>query len=479
MLIFGRVWVGLFLVINIGLSLIVVINVQPAIPMVMGANIGTSVTNTLVSLAQAMERNEFRRAFAGATVHDIFNWLSVIILLPIEVATGYLFHLTSFLVNTMNLGTNKATKKELLKTITKPFTKLVIQLDKKVIEKIALGKEEYVSKSLIKKSCSKKTVEVLTNITESVNTPSGVVNQTVSKLQNQTIGMPCSFLFYDTGLSDTTVGIILLVIALVILCLCLIFIVKILHSLMRGHIAKVIKKTVNADFPRPFHHLTGYFAIMVGAGMTILVQSSSIFTSALTPLIGIGVVSLDRAFPLTLGANIGTTATGILAAMASDSSKLHRALQIALCHLFFNISGILLWYPIPYMRRVPVRFAKTLGNKTASYRWFAVAYLIFGFFLLPAAVFGLSIAGWQILLGVAGPIVLLMVFVIIVNLLQSKAPTALPEALKDWEWAPKWTRSLEPHDKLITKVYEVGRGCCSSKKRTSRHYVTHAMETHV
>ena len=470
---------GLFLVINGGLSLLVVIDVKPAIPMVMGANIGTSVTNTLVSLAQAVERNEFRRAFAGATVHDIFNWLSVIILLPIEVATGYLFHLTSLLVDTMNLRESKATKKELLKVITKPFTKLVIQLDKKVITKIALGKKDYDSKSLIKTTCSKKTIAVLKNVTLSSNTTTGLANQTVSKLENQTVGVPCKFLFHDTGLSDTTIGIVLLIVSLVILCLCLIFIVKILHSLMRGHIAKVIKKTVNADFPRPFHHLTGYFAIMVGAGMTILVQSSSIFTSALTPLIGIGVVGLDRAFPLTLGANIGTTATGILAAMASDSSKLHRALQIALCHLFFNISGILLWYPIPYMRRVPIRFAKILGNKTASYRWFAVAYLIFGFFLLPAAVFGLSIAGWQILVGVAGPIVLLLMFVIIVNLLQSKAPTTLPEALKDWDWAPRWTRSLEPHDKLISKVYEVGRGCCSSNRKTSQNFKADAMETHV
>ena len=65
-------------------------DVKPAIPIVMGANIGTSVTNTIVSLAEAAERNEFRRAFAGAVVHDIFNWLSVIVFLPLEIASGYL-----------------------------------------------------------------------------------------------------------------------------------------------------------------------------------------------------------------------------------------------------------------------------------------------------------------------------------------------------------------------------------------------------
>lgn len=233
--------------------------------------------------------------------------------------------------------------------------------------------------------------------------------------------------------------------------------------MLRGQMAKIIKKTINADFPGPLRHLTGYLAILVGAGLTMLVQSSSIFTSALTPLIGVGVVSLERAFPLTLGANIGTTATGILAALAS-SKNLDKALQIAFCHLFFNISGILLWYPFPFLRRVPISFAKTLGNKTAEYRWFAVAYLVLAFFLLPAAVFGLSLAGWQILLGVAIPFILLFLFIIIVNILQKKAPGRLPEVLQDWEWLPKWTRSLEPHDRMLTKVGELQKLCGSDKK---------------
>jgi len=54
----------------------------------MGANIGTSVTNTIVSIGQITNKDEFKRAFAGATVHDMFNWLAVIILLPIEVVSG-------------------------------------------------------------------------------------------------------------------------------------------------------------------------------------------------------------------------------------------------------------------------------------------------------------------------------------------------------------------------------------------------------
>jgi len=61
--------------------------VKSAIPVVMGANIGTSVTNTIVSLMQVGNKNVFRRAFAGATVHDMFNWLSVVVILILEVTT--------------------------------------------------------------------------------------------------------------------------------------------------------------------------------------------------------------------------------------------------------------------------------------------------------------------------------------------------------------------------------------------------------
>jgi solute carrier family 34 (sodium-dependent phosphate cotransporter) len=50
--------------------------------------VGTTITNTLVSLAQSADRTQFRRAFAGATIHDMFNWLTVICLLPLEVASG-------------------------------------------------------------------------------------------------------------------------------------------------------------------------------------------------------------------------------------------------------------------------------------------------------------------------------------------------------------------------------------------------------
>jgi hypothetical protein len=63
----------------------------------------------------------------------------------------------------------------------------------------------------------------------------------------------------------------------------------------------------------------------------------------------------------------------------------------------FYFSGILLWFPIPFMRNVPIRLAKKLGDTTATYRWFAIVYIIASFFLIPISVFAISLAGWYIL----------------------------------------------------------------------------------
>lgn len=134
--------------------------------------------------------------------------------------------------------------------------------------------------------------------------------------------------------------------------------------------------------------------------------------------------------------------------------------QIALCHFFFNISGILLWYPIPFMR-LPIRLSKGLGNITANYRWFAIFYLLLCFLLLPLVVFGLSVAGWQYLVGIAVPILVFLVVVIIINLLQKKRPHFLPQKLQNWEFLPRWMHSLQPWDNIITSASSFcGKHCC-------------------
>ncbi|CAB1325249.1 unnamed protein product, partial [Coregonus sp. 'balchen'] len=385
-------------------GLVVGILVRSAVPIIMGSNIGTSVTNTIVAMMQAGERNDFKRAFAGATIHDCFNWLSVLVLLPMEVATGLMTHLAHIVVSSFNIQTGEDAP-ELLKVITEPVTKLIIQSSVNV------------------------------SITGPVNCSSahlcwqeGDITWTTQNLTSEVNIQKCRHLFADAHLSDLAVGLILLAGSLALLCTCLVLLVKLLNSLLQGQVAKVIQKVINTDLPYPFGWLAGYLAMFVGAGMTFVVQSSSVFTSALTPLIGIG---------------------------------------IALCHFFFNIMGILLWYPIP-VTRVPIRMARALGERTAKYRWFAVLYLLVCFLLLPSLVLGLSLAGWRVMLGVGAPFVGVTVFIALVNLMQAHSPGHLPTRLQSWDFLPRWMRSLKPLDRVITKA----TGCCSSGHATGDDAVT-------
>ena len=160
------------------------------------------------------------------------------------------------------------------------------------------------------------------------------------------------------------------------LCGCLMGMVKLLNSLLGDKVKEAIKEGVNKDIPiYGLGWLTGYLAMLVGAILTVLVQSSSVFTSTLTPLAGAGLVSLERAYPLTLGSNIGggeklnlnifrrnfsgTTSTSLLAAMAAGGAHAQDSVQIALVHLMFNIIGIAIFYPIPFMRW-PISLAQVI-----------------------------------------------------------------------------------------------------------------------
>ncbi|CAK6953528.1 solute carrier family 34 member 2a [Scomber scombrus] len=443
------------------------LTVQLAVPIIMGTNIGTSVTNTLVAMTQAGDRSTFRRAFAGATVHDFFNWLSVLVLLPLEVATGYLYVITKLIIDSFQIESGEAP--DLLNVITDVLTESIIELDQSVINGIATGDPEARNKSLIKRWCQTFTNTTLMNVTvpgpENCTSPSlcwvdGNYTYTlknISKIENIA---KCKHIFVDVNLPDLAVGLILLALSLLVLCSCLILIVKLLNSMLKGQVATVIKKILNTDFPFPFGWVTGYIAIVVGAGMTFIVQSSSVFTSAITPLVGIGVISIERAYPLSLGSNIGTTTTAILAAMASPGDTLANALQIALVHFLFNISGIILWYPIPFTR-IPIRLAKGLGDITATYRWFAAVYIILCFFILPLFVFSMSLAGWQVLVGVGVPLVAMLILIIVINILQKRKPECLPSALRSWDFLPLWAHSLEPWDKVVGVC--TAKCCCCCK----------------
>merc|ERR1719327_1942571 len=99
------------------------------------------------------------------------------------------------------------------------------------------------------------------------------------------------------------------------------------------------------------------------------------------------IISVEDMLPLTLGANIGTTCTAFLASIVTEKKN---AIQIALCHLFFNIFGILIWFPVPYARRVPLFISSKLGERSMWYKWFGSYYILVSFVIAPLLLFAFS-----------------------------------------------------------------------------------------
>ncbi len=282
-----------------------------AVPIIMGANIGTSVTNTIVSMGHIRDRKEFERAFAGATVHDMFNLVTVAALLPLELMTGFLHKMGMGLAH-LFAGTEAVAFKSPLKIIIKPAVGLIEEI-------------------------------MLTNL----------------------------------GIPKTVAGIIMIFLAFVMLFLSLIFIVRNMRALMLDRIEVAINRMFGAN---------PVFAILVGMVITAIIQSSSITTSLLVPLVGAGVMSLEAAFPITVGANIGTTITALLAALAGNIN----GLAIAFVHLCFNVLGTVIFFGIRPLRRIPIAMARKLAHIAVNNKKLAVAYVVAVFYLTPLAIFGIS-----------------------------------------------------------------------------------------
>ena len=93
----------------------------------------------------------------------------------------------------------------------------------------------------------------------------------------------------------------------------------------------------------------------------------------------------ERAYPITLGSNLGTTTTSLIAAFSLEMEP--TAFRLALCHAFFNLIGILLFFLVPKLRW-PLFMARKAGDKAVKYKWFSIFYLIASFFLLPLGFYG-------------------------------------------------------------------------------------------
>ena len=276
------------------------LTIASSIPMIMGANIGTTVTNTIVSVGHINKGTEFKRAFAASTVHDFFNILAVIIVFPIEM----LFH---------------------------PLQKTSEWFALKIFGKI-------------------DNIEVL-----QAKSPIKLAVKSGAKFLQK-------FSFDN--------DIVYLIISVFLTFMMLYSIVKLLKSL-------VLKK-IEGFFDQYIFN-TAVKAMLFGIIITIMVQSSSITTSLVVPLAGAGVLTLRQIFPFTLGANIGTTVTALLAAITGTVS----ALVAAFSHLLFNISGIVIIYCIPALRNIPLKCAEIISEQAVTKKYLPLLYLFFIFVLLP------------------------------------------------------------------------------------------------
>ncbi len=281
------------------------LGVDAAVPMVMGANIGTTVTNTLVSLGHVRQSNEFRRALAAATVHDFFNVLAVILLLPVELITGWLS-----------------------------------------------STAEWISERLVGSAG-----------TEWESPIKQLVKEPVGWFQDA----------YGAAVDNQNVlGTLMVATGLVIVLGSLILITRNMKTL----VAERVERSMNAILGRG----GGMVAMVVGLLITVAVQSSSITTSILIPMSAAGVISLRNAYPVTLGANVGTTITALLAALAASRPE---ALTVGLVHTVFNISGIIVLYGIPFLRPIPIYAAERLAEVAVHRRMIAVAYVVGAFIVVP------------------------------------------------------------------------------------------------
>eukprot|EP00127_Corallochytrium_limacisporum_P005152 Clim_evm58s199 gene=Clim_evmTU58s199 len=432
-----------------------ILTTKQAVPMIMGANIGTTVTNTIVSMGHVGDANELRRAFAGSTVHDMFNFLNVLVLLPIQAATNFLGEMCESVVDSLNITDDTQTDDiDFLKKITDPVSKKIVQVNKKLITEIAQAENDEEAEALREQCMVKESIWC------------DWAGECIKSLEDDCEADPnCDPETYEPTCSesdDVTQGVLTLLLALLMLTVSLILLVKVLQSLLKGRIAHYTRVLLNADFPHPFGWVHGYVLMLFGVGATILLQSSSVFTSSFVPFVAIGILSLEKMYPMTLGSNVGTTFTGMLAALSQDGADaIANALVLSFVHLFFNVFGIAIWYVVPFMRKVPIGAARALGDMSAKYRWFPLFYILTCFLFIPAALFGLSLAGWEVFVGVVVPIVFIILVHVVVHVMRKNHYEKCPSWIQDLSWYParNWASNfIHWMDKMNSKCT-----CCGSK----------------
>lgn len=293
--------------------------VATAIPIIMGSNVGTSITNTIVSLGHIKASDEFKRAFAAATIHDCFNFCCLLLLFPLELA----FH---------------------------------------PLEKIAA----YLTQFLLNPEQGWSILDI--------SILDYVINPIISQLT-----------LFTNNISLTNRGIIFIIIGISLIFGSIFYLSKTLKSLLVGKAKEILHRAIGGS---------ALVSILVGMGITGLIQSSSATTSLMIPLAGNGVFTLEQIYPFTLGANIGTCLTALLAATALTGKAAFPGLEIALVQLLYNTLGVLIIYSVPILRNVPLQGARFLSEIAVQYKWAALGYIMVIFLVLPAICLGITKQQW-------------------------------------------------------------------------------------
>ena len=276
------------------------ITLENATPVIMGANIGTTITSTIVSLGFINKKNEFRRAVSAGTYHDFFNILTVIILFPLEYNYEFLSSTAEAISGVFSTSSETA--------VPGPSSHFWLSF-----------------------------------------------NPIISFVMRL---IPSPFFFVVLGL--------LLLFSSILL------------------FRRLISNLLNARLPETFSRFffkSPLKSFTWGLITTAAIRSSTITTSVVVPIVAKKIVKLKQAAPFIMGANVGTTVTAFVAALLYANNT--DTLSIAIVHFLFNCIGVLIFFPLSLLRKVPIALASSVGKLTLKYRLAGFLYLLTTFFFLP------------------------------------------------------------------------------------------------
>lgn len=292
------------------------LTVGESIPIILGSNVGTTVTCTFVALGFVGDTDDFRRALTASTIHDFFNLLALSIFFPLELLFHHLERISGWLADLLYGGSSTPDPSAFnpIRAVTRP---------------------------------------IVTAIRDTI----GQIGST------------------QTG------GVLVVLTGIAMIFFAVRSLSKLLKTLMQGRAQNLLLTAVGEGSGR---------AMLTGLGVTLVTQSSTVTNSVLVPFAGTGAITAKQIYPVTLGGNLGTTFTSLLAALAVTGPQARFGLQAALVHVVYNVLAILLIWCVPFLRPLPLKGATWLANKSADDKRFLATYLIGVFILLPASVIALS-----------------------------------------------------------------------------------------